>query len=152
MYSRSSQVPIDALTLQVEVLRVDSETKLTLPSLTHGAYVYGLFLEGAGWDRSGACIVEAQHGELYARMPVLKLIPIEKSRQFDNDPSTQHKVARSIAYQYQCPVYKTGARAGSLSTTGHSTNYVTSFELSSKHTSEHWVRRGVALLLEIPEF
>lgn len=31
--------------------------------------------------------------------------------------------------EYQCPVYKTGARAGTLSTTGQSTNYILSVDI-----------------------
>ena len=48
-------------------------------------------------------------------------------------------------HSFKCPVYKTARRAGTLSTTGHSTNFVLYLYLpiQKKHQEKHWVKRGV---------
>lgn len=50
---------------------------------------------------------------------------------------------------YMCPVYKVLSRTGTLSTTGHSTNFVMYIELPSKEDQNHWIRRGVAAFLAL---
>lgn len=52
---------------------------------------------------------------------------------------------------YACPLYRTSARAGTLSSTGHSTNYVTAIQLPSTNNHDFWVMRGVALLCQLDE-
>ena len=47
---------------------------------------------------------------------------------------------------YVCPLYKTSLRAGELSTTGHSTNFVLFVNLASQVHPDWWIRRGAALL------
>ena len=50
--------------------------------------------------------------------------------------------------RYLCPVYKTSSRAGALSTTGQSTNYILSIcaPIDPKDGAEHWTLRGAAML------
>jgi dynein heavy chain len=50
---------------------------------------------------------------------------------------------------YRCPIYKVLSRIGTLSTTGHSTNYVLSIELPTKECEEKWIRAGVAGFLAL---
>ena len=66
-------------------------------------------------------------------MPIIRLIP-EPDR------------AQPTTGIYICPVYKTLTRAGTLSTTGHSTNFVMPLELPSNKPPEHWITRAVALI------
>lgn len=65
-------------------------------------------------------------------MPIIWLVPEEN-----------HTKPKGV---YECPVYKTLTRAGTLSTTGHSTNYVLAIEVPSKMPERHWIKRGVALI------
>lgn len=53
---------------------------------------------------------------------------------------------------YKCPLYRTSARAGTLSSTGHSTNFVTAVDLPSKHLSDFWVMRGIAMLCQLDDW
>jgi dynein heavy chain len=50
---------------------------------------------------------------------------------------------------YNCPVYKVVSRRGTLSTTGHSTNFVMMFEMPTANAEENWIRAGVAAFLSL---
>ena len=115
-YARKYTVAIDKVSFDFSVL--DKEVKDLYEKPADGCYVYGLFLEGASWDAAKGCIVESRPKELYVTFPVLWLHP-----KVDR-PLPEKKV-------YSCPVYKTLTRAGTLSTTGHSTNFVLAVELPS---------------------
>lgn len=52
---------------------------------------------------------------------------------------------------YACPVYRTSERQGTISTTGHSSNYILDLHLPSSQSSRHWVMRGVAALTQLDD-
>ncbi len=92
-----------------------------------GAYVHGLFMEGARWDLQTGMIAEARLKELAPPMPVIfiKAIPVDRMD------------GRNI---YECPVYKTKMRGPT---------FVWTFNLKSKEKAARWVLGGVALLLQV---
>jgi dynein heavy chain len=106
-----------------------------------GCYVHGLYMEGAQWLDVEQCIGESSPKVLYTAMPVILFDPVVINAE------------RSLRNQYECPTYKTSARKGVLSTTGHSTNFVTMVFLPIKEDQEqsYWVKRGVALLTQLDE-
>eukprot|EP00118_Oscarella_pearsei_P012540 m.93002 g.93002 ORF g.93002 m.93002 type:complete len:4173 (+) comp36767_c0_seq9:102-12620(+) len=130
-FARKAVISIDTINFD---FRVRSETVAELTSRPeNGCYIRGLFIEGARWDPDGGELAESRPKELYTTFPVIHLVPVENRKV----PETG---------MYMCPVYKTLTRAGTLSTTGHSTNYVVSIEIPSSEPQRHWIKRGVALL------
>lgn len=112
-----------------------------------GAYVHGLYLEGAAWSPARRTMCEQRPQELLALMPVIHLRPEPIAEAKPGAPSAP------APRVYSAPVYKTALRRGVLSTTGHSTNFVIEvlLPLAPQHTPQHWVKRGAALLCQTSE-
>merc|ERR1711998_108866 len=98
-----------------------------------GVNVHGLFLEGCAWRASRNTLEDSAPKVPIAEFPVVWLQPVDV-----NEPVTNGC--------FECPLYKTSVRKGELSTTGHSTNFVTFFQLTTETDPNHWLRRGAALL------
>ncbi|EPY33889.1 dynein heavy chain [Strigomonas culicis] len=92
-------------------------------------------MECARWDDASKSLEESRPKELYVDMPIIHLDPIELRVPSPKD--------------YVCPVYKTLTRAGTLSTTGHSTNFVLPIEIPTTREPSFWVERGVACLVSL---
>lgn len=137
-FARKYTIPIDLIKYTFRVLTWEEGESLTEPA-ADGAYINGLFLEGAGWSVDDRFLIESTPKELFVPMPMIQLIPIK----FEDMETDRHV--------YECPIYKTSERFGMLSTTGHSTNFVMFIDLnmSEEHTAHHWIKRGVAMLTQL---
>ncbi|XP_030631579.1 dynein axonemal heavy chain 9 isoform X2 [Chanos chanos] len=123
--ARRNEWPLDKMCLQCDVTKKNREDFSSPPR--EGAYVHGLFMEGARWDTQAGIIVDARLKELSPAVPVIfiKAIPVDKQE------------TRNV---YQCPVYKTRQRGPT---------YVWTFSLKTKENPSKWTLAGVALLLQI---
>jgi len=98
-----------------------------------GAYIYGLFLEGAKWDEEKSCLCEPEVMELYVPMPVIWFKPIQKR-------------VKPPGNVYQCPLYYYPIRKGTV----ERDSYMMNVDLKLGETlSDHWIKRGTAMLMSI---
>ncbi len=106
-----------------------------------GVLISGLWLDGARWDAARGCLAEPEPGATLAPLPPVHFRPqVAAGCGTDAAPDGC----------YACPLYKTSARAGALSTTGQSTNFVLCVALPGGEGGggDKWVLQGVALLCQ----
>jgi len=133
-YARKYQLPIDTVEFDF-----DFSWDVPAEKPQDGVHTSGLFLEGARMGKPGemtdtAIQLEESHAKiLFTAMAYVQLKPVQS----DNLSKYSH---------YECPVYRTTVRRGTLSTTGHSTNFVMFIRLPTDRPPAHWTIRGVALI------
>ncbi|KAI4809667.1 hypothetical protein KUCAC02_018534 [Chaenocephalus aceratus] len=117
---------LDTVNLHNKVLKQAQEEITASP--TEGVYVYGLYLEGASWDRKNVHLIESSPKVLFTPLPVIHMFAINSTAPMD--PKL-----------YICPIYKKPRRTD--------LNYITAVVLHTLQPPDHWIMRGVALLCDI---
>ena len=113
-HARQYRIAIDQLAFAFTIMEEETPEEID-EKPQDGVYVYGCFMDGARYNRDLRCIDEQYPAVLYDQMPVIHFKPVK-----DYNPAEM---------DYSCPLYKTGARQGVLSTTGMSTNFVLYVEI-----------------------
>jgi dynein heavy chain len=130
-YSRKNVIPVDVLSFEFQLEDTDDPEDLE-GAPEEGIYIHGIFMDGAGWDYDDMVITDQEFGVMYIKAPIIHMIPWkDKKRNLE---------------KFNMPLYKTSVRAGTLSTTGHSTNYVLSVEIDTVEKPEYWILKGAAML------
>lgn len=133
-YARTTGKPIDTLSFLTHVRDVMVDEVTEAPEV--GVNIHGLYMQGAKWDFKKKSVEDSDPKIPIIVFPVIWLEPTDEDVESQLSPSTN----------FECPMYKTSARKGELSTTGHSTNFVLMINLPSKVHQDYWIRRGAALL------
>ncbi|EPY76637.1 hypothetical protein CB1_001402002 [Camelus ferus] len=117
---------LDTVTIHNEVLRQTKEEITSPPA--EGVYIYGLYMDGAAWDRRNGKLTESTPKVLFTQLPVLHIFAINSTA--PKDPKL-----------YVCPIYKKPRRTD--------LTFITVVYLRTVLSPDHWILRGVALLCDI---
>ena len=117
-HARKKAIPIDRLAFGFDVVGDHERCTDLKAAPAEGVYVYGLFLESCTWDRALGCLQPSRPREMTSAVPPVHFRPQEVG------PSEVAHGDGGDTGTYLCPLYKTSVRAGVLSTTGQSTNFV----------------------------
>ncbi|ESO03023.1 hypothetical protein HELRODRAFT_80768, partial [Helobdella robusta] len=116
---------LDNVVLDNEITKLTKEDVASAPA--EGVYVYGLYLDGAGWDKKNMRLVEPSPKVLYTCLPIVHLFAINSER-------------RKGPNFYEAPVYKKPKRTD--------LTYIFPVLLKTVVEPNHWITRGVALLCD----
>jgi dynein heavy chain len=136
-YARQTKTPVDSIVFEYVFLEKQPDES-SVPD--DGAYIYGLKIEGAQLTESPIHLTDSKPKVLFYEVGHIWVRPVAA-------------VQKQTSHSYRCPVYKTSKRAGTLSTTGHSTNYVITIDVPmlKNQTEEFWIKRGVAMLCDLDD-
>ena len=131
--ARANNVSIDTLMWDFPITNI--EEKDITQRAKEGAFVKGLFLEGAGWNYDSSCICEPEPMELIYHMPIIHFKPVEAKK-------TKAKG------MYACPLYLYPLRTGSR----ERPSWMLNIDIKSGNGDpELWTKRGTAMLLALGE-
>ena len=127
--ARKNGISIDTLAWEFPVLEETLSNITQHP--TEGAYIYGMFLEGARWDNKNQCLTDANPLELIATMPTVHFQPSENKK-------------KTVKGVYVCPLYLYPIRTG----TRERPSFMLPVDIRSGDVDgDYWTKRGTALLL-----
>ncbi|XP_054550811.1 dynein axonemal heavy chain 14 isoform X4 [Talpa occidentalis] len=162
-YGRSQGISTNALTFTHHVISDspdinDEEFPITIQrkvsilrrafkgtNLTHiGAHVFGLFIEGARWNHEKKVLEDSLPFETCCDFPEIYFLPTKIST--ERPSASSHTDAE--LYTFECPMYQTPERSGTLTSTSLSSSFFASVYLPTRKPPSHWNTMQIALLCE----
>ncbi|XP_060776773.1 dynein axonemal heavy chain 5-like [Neoarius graeffei] len=92
-----------------------------------GVYIYGLYLDGAGWDRRNCRLTDSKPKVLFEIIPVIRMY-------------AENNVVKDPRF-YSCPIYKKPVRTD--------LNFIAAVDLKTAQPPEYWILQSVALLCDV---
>jgi dynein heavy chain len=123
---QQQKLELDKLVVLTEVTK--REKSQIDSAAREGAFVTGLYLEGARWDVANNCLEESRPKEMFFAMPVMHC------------KAGLEEDVKDSKNMYICPTYATTKRRP---------YYVFSAQLRTKTNPSKWVLAGVAMILDI---
>jgi len=124
---------LDTVVMSNDVTKIQTKEEVS-SSPKEGVYVYGLFVDGAGWNKRESCLCEQQPKVLYVPLPLIHLYAVNSTAGRDTK-------------LYECPIYKKPRRTD--------LEYITMVDLKTGSLKDgrsvhpnHWTLRGTALLCD----
>jgi dynein heavy chain len=124
--AQKNQWELDKLVTMCDVLKQMTPDEVS-GHAKDGAYIHGLFLEGARWDADKVTVDKSRPKELFVAMPCMCVRGISLDR-------------ADMKGIYHCPLYITNMRGPT---------YVTRCQLKTKSPAARWVLAGVALIMDM---
>uniref|UniRef100_A0A8C2A4T4 Uncharacterized protein n=1 Tax=Cyprinus carpio TaxID=7962 RepID=A0A8C2A4T4_CYPCA len=136
-FARSSSVSIDTIAFDFKVMKEAVAELTERPDI--GCFIHSLYLEGARWDEETGKLAESQLFFNFPRSYVnVSLLYILRSHCDLCENLVCVLPQRSEKFCF--------SSTGTLSTTGHTTNYVIAVELPTDRTQGHRIKQGVTLI------
>lgn len=129
--ARKNGIAIDTLNWEFPIQTADEAGIAQHPK--EGAFIKGIFLEGARWDFEKGTLTEPAPMELFCLMPIIHFKPAESKK-------------KSSKGMYNCPLYMYPIRTGSR----ERPSFMIAADIKSgAQDSDFWTKRGVAMLLSL---
>jgi dynein heavy chain len=119
---------LDRSTLYTKTTKMKDESEVSSKP-EFGAYVQGLFLEGAAWDEEEMCLRKQDPKVLVVPLPITQIVPAEAAKV---------KLTNTL----RTPVYTTSDRRNAMGV-----GLVFEADLTTYDDISHWILQGVAVVL-----
>eukprot|EP01063_Lacrimia_lanifica_P018008 TRINITY_DN2498_c0_g1_i2.p1 TRINITY_DN2498_c0_g1~~TRINITY_DN2498_c0_g1_i2.p1 ORF type:complete len:1214 (+),score=616.18 TRINITY_DN2498_c0_g1_i2:88-3642(+) len=126
---------LDDVVLKTEVQKMEKHEVDRAPN--EGVYVYGLYLEGAGWDKNKQRLKDPLPKEPPRELPVLYVTAV----QGDDGKKQPGGRNKQVINKFDCPVYKYPKR--------NDINWVFDVQLNCEEEKHFWQLRGACLLCSV---
>ncbi len=135
IHARKLKVPIDSLSFAYTI-KQSLFKDCTDGAPTQGCLIYGLYSEACCVDLKSSIVKESAPDVIDTEVPVIHFKPIQQKGEQNGQFC-------------EIPLYKTKLRAGTLSTTGHSTNFIISITCKTDQEEAYWIKRGAAFFCSL---